>query len=342
MLVHRRGRVQVEDGAQDDLAAGGGVAGEPVGQELGGGGAELLDRDRTGVLTVEVLRSQVDEQVHPRPGTRGGCGVGVAVEEVEGVLGVGEDPDCPGSACVDRSGVAEGVQLGGQDGDGLVEREGVGGVERHHHIGGGGVVAVLDPDPASGELVFLISDGAVGVVVQPGFLNQLNGVDLVDLVRCRGDEPVGERDRLGRQVVGLVGDGPGDPDRHHPGPGEVEQAREAVGQLESVGDQLTAGVQGDVQGGGEVGGGELRDQGRTGTGEGGDGLVDAGVAPVRGPLGAGTGVQQGPLDGEFELLDRAFVFLEAGGVDTVDHLSSGEGRGGVHGSNSRRRHRQFR
>src|SRR4051794_14224484 len=65
-LAHRRGRVvpvhrslltKVEDGAEDHLAAGGGVPDEPVRDQLGGGGAEPLDRHRPspGAGSVAVL-----------------------------------------------------------------------------------------------------------------------------------------------------------------------------------------------------------------------------------------------------------------------------------------------
>ena len=60
------------------------------------------------------------------------------------------------------------------------------------------------------------------------------------------------------------------------------QAREPVGELESVGDQLAGGVVGDPKRGGEVGGCELRDPRSAGTGQRGQVLaVQVGLAPVR-------------------------------------------------------------
>ena len=50
VLVDRPVVAQVEDGAEVDLAADGAVPGQPVGEELGGGGAELLDRHRAGAV----------------------------------------------------------------------------------------------------------------------------------------------------------------------------------------------------------------------------------------------------------------------------------------------------
>ena len=93
-------------------------------------------RDGAGLVGVEV-----DVEVH-RASTRG-CGCCVAAgHEVEGVLGVGEDPDrsCPPD--VERVGVAELREFAGDAADGLVEEQGVGGVQGHHDVGGGGVAAV--------------------------------------------------------------------------------------------------------------------------------------------------------------------------------------------------------
>ena len=237
-----------------------------------------------------------------------GGGAFEAVEEVDGVLRVGEDPHRPGAADVEVLGVAEGGELGGDDGDGSVEGHRVGGVQGHVHVGGGGVAAVLDPDPAAGEFVFLVGDGAVGVEVEPGLLDESFGVDEPDLVRDCGDEPVGVGDRLAREVVGLPGDRPGPPHRHPARDHEVPQAGEAVGQLQGVGDQLPARVEDDVERGGQLGRGELGDQRRAFAGERGDGLVEqVGLAPVGGPLVLRAGVQQRPLHGELDLSDGGLV-----------------------------------
>ena len=128
----------------------------------------------------------------PAPG--GGCGAVAAGHEVEGVLGVGEDPDCTCPADVDGVSVAEFLEVSGDAADGLVEQQGVGGVEGHDHVGGGGVAAVLDPDTTAGEFVFLVGDGTVGVEVEPRFLDQTSGVDLTDLVRS-GGRSTGRRTR---------------------------------------------------------------------------------------------------------------------------------------------------
>ena len=92
--------------------------------------------------------------------------------QVEGVLGVGEDPDGASPADVESLGVAELFEVGGDPADGLVEELGVGGVQGHHHVGGGRGAAVAQPDTALGEGLLFVGDGAVGVEVEPGLLHQ--------------------------------------------------------------------------------------------------------------------------------------------------------------------------
>jgi len=78
------------------------------------------------------------------PGVAGFAAVGTGIgQEVQGFLGVGEDPDGACSADVEGVGVAECAEGGGDCGDGVVEREGVGGVGDDGHGGGGGGVAVV-------------------------------------------------------------------------------------------------------------------------------------------------------------------------------------------------------
>ncbi len=185
---------------------------------------------------------EVDVEVR---GSTGGARLGAfyAGEEVEGVLGVGEDPDGSGSADVEGVGVAEGAELAGDAAEGLVEELGVGGVQGHEHIGGRGGSAGVVPDASFGELVAFFFGSPVGVEPEPGFVDEPGGVDLADLGWGRGDESVGERDGLDGEVVGLPGDGPGQPDRHQPGDHEGPEAGESVGQLQGVGDQLPRGIQ---------------------------------------------------------------------------------------------------
>ena len=150
LVDRRRSLARSRTGRRMTLPAGGGVPGEPVGQELGGGGAELLDRHRAGAVAGEVLGGEVQVEVHAVPPVLvlGACGV-AAGQQVQGVLGVGEDPDRRGAADVEVIGVAERLELAGDAGDGLVEERGVGGVQGHEHVGGGGADRVLDPDAAA-------------------------------------------------------------------------------------------------------------------------------------------------------------------------------------------------
>ena len=98
------------------------------------------------------------------------------------MLGVGEDPDGAGAADVEVVGVAERAEVGGDAGDGLVEQQGVGGVQGHDDVGGGGLPLWLSQTPRLVRASFFVGDGAVGVEVEPGFLDQPGGVDLADLV----------------------------------------------------------------------------------------------------------------------------------------------------------------
>ncbi len=248
------------------------------------------------------------------------------------MLGVGEDPDGVGSADIEGLGVAELLEVGGDPGEGLVEQQGVGGVQGHRDVGGGRRAGVAQPDAALGEGFLLVGEGAVGVEVEPGLLHQPGGLDLTDPGRGGGDQPVREQGSLDAEVGGLPGDQPGPPHRDLSGLDQVPQPRQPVGELEGVGDQLAGGVVADPERGGQVGGCELRDPRGTGAGERDQGLaVQVDLAPVRRGLLRGAGVQPCPHQRELELLDRGLLLGLPGGADTVDHLGGGEGRCGVHG-----------
>lgn len=133
------------------------------------------------------------------------------------------------------------------------------------------------------------------------------------------------------RVAGVLGDLPCPPHRDLACCGEVAEPGESVGELEGVADQEPGGVQGDPEGGAEVGGGELGHPGCAFPGERGDGfVVQVGFAPVGGVLGLWAGVQPGPRECHLELRERCCLFGAAGGADTVDHLSGGEGGCRVH------------
>ena len=220
------------------------------------------------------------------------------------MLGVGEDPDRAGAADLEGLGVAEVVEVAGDPGEGLVEEPRVGGVQGHHHIGGGRCTgAVAQPDTAPGEGLLLLGETTVGVEVQPGLLDQPGGLDLTDPGGGGGDQPVREQRGLDAQVGGLPGDQPGPPHRHRTGDHPVPQPGEPAGQLEGVGDQLPAGVLADPQCGGQVGGGELRDPRGTRTGQRDQALaVQVGLTPVRRCLLGRAGMQPRPHQRHLQLL----------------------------------------
>ena len=157
-----------------------------------------------------------------------GSGVLASGHQVEGVLGVGQDPCRAGAAYVEWVGVAELTEVVGDPGDALVEQLGVGGVQGHQHVSGGRRAAGLDPDSALLEGACFVVGGAVGVEVEPGLVDQCGGVDLADPLGGGRDHPVGVVGGLEGEVVGLTGDRAGPPDRHAAGADVVPQAGQPV------------------------------------------------------------------------------------------------------------------
>ena len=60
---------------------------------------------------------------------------------------------------------------------------------------------MAQPDTALGEGFLLVGEGAVGVEVQPGLLDQPGGLDLTDPARGGGDQPVREQRGLTERSV---------------------------------------------------------------------------------------------------------------------------------------------
>jgi hypothetical protein len=194
--AHGVGAREVEDRLHHD----GGV-GEPGLEEVGGQDAEPFDGDRGGVRVEVVQGGPVEMQ--EQGGRRGSLGRGVGTgEEVEGALRVGQDAGGAGTSYLERVGVAQGLQGPRTAGDRGVERLGVGGVESHRDLGGGGSGAPSEDDLAGSEGTLLIVDGAVGVVVEPRLVDEV--LDALPREPGRvvaGQEPVGVRCRLGGQIV---------------------------------------------------------------------------------------------------------------------------------------------
>ncbi len=279
----------------------------------------------------------------PDPGaSRGGGGVVAAGHEVQGVLGVGQDADGAGAADVEGVAVAEVAEVGGDPTHGGVEQQRVGGVQGHPDVGGRWCAAGAQPHSAAGEGFVFVGGGAVGVVVEAGFVDQAGGVDLVDPLRGGRDQPVGEPDGVQGQVVGLAGDLPGPPHRDPAGSDVVPEPGEAVGQLQGVADQVPPRGQADPELGGQRGRRELGDLRGAGPGQRGVALVEqpVGISPGGRQVVGRAGVQVRPGDGQLELFHLGLVSASACGADPVQHLhrgqagdlSGGRCRGGVHAS----------
>ena len=142
--------------------------------------------------------------------------------------------------------------------------------------------------------------GFVGHVPGEGFFEEPVELGGVDLVGDGGEVPVDVAGGLGERCGGLVGDAAGFPGGQVAGGDAFPEAGEAVAQLEGVAEVAFAGFGRQADGGGELGDGELRDQGCAGSGE-----RDAGVAEGPQPDGRGFvdgfgGVDDGPLHGGLE------------------------------------------
>ena len=130
-----------------------------------------------------------------------------------------------------------------------------------------------------------------------------------DLVGDRGEVPVDVLGGLGAQVQGLVGDPAGFPGGQVAGDDAFPEPGEPVAQLEGVADVAFAGLGGQADGGGELGEGELRDQGCAGSGD-----RDGGVAEGAEPDGLGLvdglgGMGDGPAHGQLEEVGLGLVGL---------------------------------
>ena len=88
------------------------------------------------------------------------------------MLWVGEGPDRVRSADIEGPGLTQDLEVARNPGDGLVEEEGVGSVQGHHHIRGRRTCAVTQPHTPAGEGHLLVGDGAVRVEVQPRLVNE--------------------------------------------------------------------------------------------------------------------------------------------------------------------------
>ena len=193
---------------------------------------------------------------------------------------------------------------------------------------------MAQPHTPLGLGVLFVGEGAVGVEVEPGLLDQPGGVDGADLVRGGCDQPVREQRRLEAEVAGVLGHHPGPPGGHPPRTGQVPQPGQPVRELQGVTDQLLRRVQREPRAAAEVGRRELRHPGCTLAGERGDLLVvQVQLTEVGGRLIGRAGVQPGPRQRHLQLTERGPFRVLASLARSVDHLAGGEGDRGVHGQN---------
>ncbi len=173
-------------------------------------------------------------------------------------------------------------------------------------------------------------------------------------VELGGTGPVRERGHLGvdepgcfhGQPEGGLGDAAGPPGHQlvglHPGP----DPREAVLQLDRLGHERATGVGGHPERGGELGETELRDQGRTGSGEREAGVAAAGD-PGRGGVDRLRRVLLGPGHGGQQDVGLGGVGRGTAVAGETEHVGRGVqlcGRGVPgrrHGAKSTSDHRQF-
>jgi hypothetical protein len=282
---------------------------------------------RSGGETVELVGVQMEEQSRGRGGPTGS----VTREQVERALRVGEDADGAGAAYVEGVVVTQPAQGGGTSADSSVERLGVVGVEPHVDVGGQRGRAVQQLDLPGRECLELVVEGAVGIVVQPGLVDQALRTHLTDARGIRCDQPVGVGSGDEGEVASVTGDVAGEVDRDPPGDDMGEEPRQPVLQLEAVTHELLDGLGGPPELDGELDRRELGDRWRPLSGQGDHALAeDIRLAPLGTQPTDRGGVGLRPLDRGQEEIDVRGA--------TPDHRIDGpsEHRGGAPLGRSRR------
>ena len=255
MPVHGVGGVQVQDRADGDPGQVGPA--QPAGEQVPGGRPQPLDLPagtRLGSARSVASRCRYSST---RPPVRR-CEL-AGLEQVQGPLRVGEDPDRLGPADLERVGVPEPAQAGGEVGQGVVEVQRVEGVQAHVDLGGGRAGVVVQGDVPGGQRGLFVGDRPVRVVVQDR-LSMIRRTRVT--VRCWGSQAsiLSTQVTISRgQPRGQGGGLPGPPRGHGAGQDQVEEPGQPVPQLQGVADQLPAGVVGDPQVRGQLGRCELRD-----------------------------------------------------------------------------------
>ncbi len=121
----------------------------------------------------------------------GVLGGGVGGEEVEGLLGLGQDPDRVRTTYVEVARVAECADPVGQHPDGGVERDQVGLVEDQPRLpGAGGTAAVTTLHLPRAQCPVVVGDRAVRIGVEPGLVDEHTDAVRIEPARLPRQEPV--------------------------------------------------------------------------------------------------------------------------------------------------------
>jgi len=157
----------------------------------GGEGVDLVQR---GLVQLQPQHRPTRTELVP-------AWVDTLLQEVQGTLRVGQDPDRLGPAYIQVVVVAQGLERFGGLGQGLVERVGIGGVQGHVDVGGGRGVPGPQLHLAVRECLLFVVDGAVGVVVEPRLVDKHPDPGTGQPGRVAGEKPVGRAGGLHRQIA---------------------------------------------------------------------------------------------------------------------------------------------
>ena len=213
---------------------------EPVPQQGEGGGAELLDPAAAGVGG-EVGERHVQVEGAARsvqaPARFGRLGRPVPVARSSARCGCASIPSAEARRTSRSRSSPSRPSSPARSPTVAVEVERVQGVQPGGEQGGGGGLAVVQPDPAVFQGVLLDRGGLVGVAPQPGLVE--DRVQRRHPVVPAGDRevPVHERHRLPGELGGGLGDLAGLPRLQATVLDEGPQAREPVAELDRLRDQ---------------------------------------------------------------------------------------------------------
>ena len=225
--IHGVGAVQVEDRADGDAGQVGPP--EPGREQAAGRRTQPLDLPAGPGRVGQVGGRQVHEQLDP-PAAAGRLAEDPGLEQVQRPLRVGEHADRLGPADLEAVGVPEPAQAGGEVGQGVVEVQGVEGVQAHVDLGGGRAAVVDQGDMAGGQGGLLIGGRPVRVVVQDRLLDDPADPEHGQVLGVAGQHLVHPGRHLEGQAAwsGRRPAGPATRARCRPGPGRTAGAAGAA------------------------------------------------------------------------------------------------------------------